>query len=116
MAKLVSTINVVVKKINDGAVLGLADAAEHLLTESGKTIPLDEGTMARDGQVDVDAASLSASVYYDGPSNPYVKRQHEELGYRHAPGRRAKWLEETSIEEADEINRLIADAIRRAHG
>lgn len=116
MAKLVWNGKVVVDQINAGAFTGLAMAADHLLTEATKTIPLDTGDMARDGQTSVDGNQLVATVYYDGPSNPYVVRQHEELGYRHDPGRRAKWLELTGYEEADTITRIIADEIRKASG
>lgn len=116
MAKMVWSGKFALDRINAGAAVGLAKAADHLLTEATKTIPLDTGDMARDGQTSVDGSQLVATVYYDGPSNAYVARQHEELAYRHAPGRRAKWLELTGYEQAEALNRIVADEVRKAHG
>ncbi len=115
MAKMVWQGRVVMDQLNAGAARGLGMAADHLLTEGTKTIPFDEGTMARDGQTSLDGSALVATVFYDGPSNPYVVKQHEELTYRHSEGRRAKWLELTGQEQAGAINQIIADEIRKAH-
>ena len=115
MSKLVWRGTEVLDQINAGAARGLGQALDHLLTEATKTIPLEEGTMAGDGAVSVDEGALVGTVYYDGPSNPYVVRQHEELGYRHDEGRRAKWLELASQEEAATMGRIIADEVRSAH-
>lgn len=65
-------------------------ALEHILAESNKIIPLDEGTLMRSGTVSLDESTLNGSVSYD---SPYAVRQHEELTWRHAPGRQAKYLE-----------------------
>lgn len=94
-----------------GAVKGLTDATEHILGASNATVPLEEGTLERSGVASVDNSSLTGAVSYD---TVYAARQHEELTWRHAPGRRAKYLELAFVENAEEIKALIAAAIRRA--
>lgn len=116
MAKMAWNGKFIVDQLNAGAVEGLAKAAEHLLTEATKTVPIEEGILSGDGQVSVDAGQMAATVYYDGASNPYAVRQHEELSFRHDPGRRAKWLELASQEEEGTMQQIIADEVRKAHG
>lgn len=94
-----------------GGVAGLNLATEHLLEAANRTVPIEEGTLERSGETDVDESSLTGSVYYD---SVYAAYQHENLDFRHAPGRRAKWLELAVDEEAETITALIATQLRRA--
>ncbi|MEV8431997.1 hypothetical protein ACWHLZ_28075 [Streptomyces chartreusis] len=87
---------------------GLRRALEHLLAESRKIVPLDEGTLERSGRVDVDG--LNGSVSYD---TVYAVRQHEELTWKHLPGRSAKYLEKPMNSERDVMLRLMAVPLRR---
>lgn len=67
--------------------------AEHVLEESRRIVPHDEGTLERAGTIvpaSPSSLALSRQVVYD---TPYAHRQHEDLTYRHAPGRHAKYLE-----------------------
>jgi hypothetical protein len=89
---------------------GLALAAEHVLAESKLEVPLDEGTLERSGRTDVDEAALRASVSYD---TPYAVPQHERLDYRHAPGRKAKYLEDPLNRERARVAEIIAAELRR---
>ena len=50
---------------------------------------------------------LTVVVSYD---TPYALKQHEDTRLRHAPGRRAKWLERT----LDERQSAVVDFIRKA--
>ncbi|MFP8960035.1 hypothetical protein ACLIYP_05600 [Streptomyces nanhaiensis] len=86
-------------------------AAEHVLSVSNDRVPLDEAALQRSGTASVDEGSLRAAVAYD---TPYAARQHEELTWRHAPGRRAKYLESSLNDSRDEVRRLVAAQIRRA--
>jgi hypothetical protein len=97
--------------VRAAAAEGLADAAEYLLQSANETVPIEEGVLAGSGSTDVDPGGLRASVFYD---TAYAARQHEELRYRHDPGRRAKWLELTLSEESNQIRDHIAASIRRA--
>ena len=98
-------------ELHRAAARGLELGMEHVLTEANKTVPLDEATLERSGVASTDDVALRGAVSYD---TPYAVRQHEELTYRHAPGRRAKWLELTALEQAPVVLALIAAELRRA--
>ncbi|MEU7962366.1 minor capsid protein [Streptomyces sp. NPDC049097] len=87
---------------------GLRRGLEHVLAESRKLVPLDEGTLERSGRADTDG--LIGAVSYD---TVYAVRQHEELTWRHAPGRSAKYLEIPMTRERDVVLRLMAVSLRR---
>ncbi|WP_439675999.1 hypothetical protein [Embleya sp. MST-111070] len=95
----------------EGAARGLRVAAEHVLGESRKLVPLDEGTLERSGAAVVDDAELTAAVSYD---TPYAVRVHEDMTARHAPGRQAKYLEQPLAEQAPVVAALIAAEVRRS--
>lgn len=92
-----------------GAERGLGHAMEHLLGESRKQVPIEEGVLERSGTAVVEG--LEGAVYYDGP---YARRQHEELTWRHDPGRKAKYLEDPAHAESDTMLALVAAQVRRA--
>lgn len=93
-------------EVRAGAVVGLTEASEFLLEEANRTVPIEESTLEGSGSTSVDASALQAAVSYD---TPYAARQHEELGYRHDAGRRAKWLEATFKEQGrTALDRLAA--------
>lgn len=94
-----------------GGVQGLELAVEHLLGVTNRRVPLEEATLQRSGVASVDPGELKGAVSYD---TVYAHRQHEELTWRHAPGRTAKYLEGPLLEERDTLQGLIAAAIRRA--
>lgn len=97
--------------IRAAAARGLHLAAEHVLTESQAVVPLDESPLQQSGMASVDEGTLTAAVSYD---TPYAVRQHEEMDYRHAPGRQAKYLEQPLNENRGQVAALIAAQIRRA--
>lgn len=92
-------------------VRGVRKAAEHVLAEANKQVPHERGDLLRSGQVDVDPSTASAVISYD---TPYAVRQHEELDYRHDPGRKAKYLEDPMRTEAPVVRDLVGAEIRRA--
>lgn len=87
---------------------GLRRGLEHVLAESRKIVPLREGTLERSGRVDVDG--LDGAVSYD---TVYARRQHEELTWKHAPGRTAKYLEKPMNSERQVVLQLMAVPLRR---
>jgi hypothetical protein len=87
---------------------GVQKGLEHVLTESNKIIPLDEGTLERSGRVDRDG--LEGTISYD---TVYARRQHEELTWKHAPGRQAKYLETALLRSAATVRELMAVSLRR---
>lgn len=89
-----------------GVELGL----EHVLAEAKKIVPLDDGTLERSGKVTVDATKLEGTISFD---TPYARRQHEELTWKHAPGRQAKYLEMPFNRDREVVLAIIAATIRR---
>lgn len=87
---------------------GLQRALEHTLGVSNQRVPLEEGTLERSGRVDVDG--LQGAISY---STVYAVRQHEELEWKHLPGRRAKYLESAVNDEREVMLRLMAVPLSR---
>lgn len=100
-------------KARQGTARGLGIAAEHLLGASRQRVPIEEGTLERSGVAQVNASTLEAAVSFDGE---YAARQHEELTWRHDPGRTAKYLEGPYEEESATMTALIAAEVRRELG
>lgn len=95
-------------KIEELASEGLLDGMEHVLGVSNSHVPHDLGDLQASGMASVDG--LEGAVSYD---TPYAVRQHEDLQYRHDPGRTAKYLENAMTGEEQNVLKLIA---RRVHG
>ncbi|MFI8104705.1 minor capsid protein [Streptomyces sp. NPDC086023] len=87
---------------------GLQKALEHLLTESRRLVPLREGVLERSSRVVRDG--LVGAVTYD---TVYARRQHEELTWKHLPGRSAKYLEIPMNTERRVMLDLMAVPLRR---
>lgn len=91
---------------------GLRKAAEYIRSESQQQAPIDEGTLRGSATVqDVDADTVSVGYY-----TPYAAKQHEELGYRHPKGGKAKYLEDPLREGADMVKQIIGAEVRRSMG
>lgn len=97
-------------RAREGAVRGLHLATEHLLAESRRVVPLEEGTLERSGTASVDDSELRGCVAY---LPEYAIYQHEALDWKHAPGRQAKFLEQPLQTESKTMNDIIAAQIRR---
>ena len=105
-----------VKIAEEAALKALRTGAEAILTEAIDETPIETGTLRRSGTVTVGALPDGAQVYeaaesgsnmkdaFPGPegkekavyisfNTPYARRQHEELGYNHPLGGKAKYLE-----------------------
>ena len=96
-----------------GAARGLFLAAENILEQATRIVPLDEGTLERSGVASVDEAQLLAAVSYD---TPYAVVQHEDLSYQHQRGRQAKYLETPFTESIETSRMLIAREIAKSLG
>lgn len=103
----------ILAELNGAAADGLLLAAEYLLQVSRMEVPIDEATLERSGVASIDRDDLRAAVSYD---TPYAVRQHEELDYRHAAGRKAKYLEDPFNDERDTMLALIAAPLREEIG
>ena len=117
MAKDKWRIKEAVKIAEEAGLKALRTGAEAILTEAIDETPIDTGTLRRSGTVTVGALPDGAQVYeaaesgsdmkdaFPGPegkekavyisfNTPYARRQHEELGYNHPLGGKAKYLED----------------------
>lgn len=106
--------DIVSDKIQAALVTGLNKAAEHLLAESKKQVPLDIGSLSGSGHVTpahTDMSEPASSVSYD---TPYAARLHEHPEYRFQNGRKGKYLEDPANEQSAEMTKIIAAEIRRA--
>ncbi|GHA28643.1 hypothetical protein GCM10010372_30540 [Streptomyces tauricus] len=99
------------RELRQAAARGLLLGAEHVLGVSNDRVPLDEGTLQHSGTASVDEADLTGMVSYD---TPYAVRQHEEMDFEHAPGREAKFLENSLNAERGTVLALVAAEMRRA--
>jgi hypothetical protein len=95
--------------VRDAANRGAAIAAEHVLGEAIKTIPIEEGTLKRSGFTATDPKNLRAAVSFD---TPYAVRVHEDMTARHDEGRTAKFLENALNSETEAVKKIIAMTIR----
>lgn len=95
---------------NRAIVRAVTIGVEVLLTESNRTVPIEEATLERSGQTSVDRVKAEGAVSYD---TPYARRQHEDLSLGHDAGRRGKWLEMTLKEQGPALRGVIADEIKR---
>lgn len=87
---------------------GLQRGLEHVLFEARKIVPLREGTLERSGRVVRNG--MDGAVVFD---TVYARRQHEELTWKHLPGRTAKYLEIPMNRERDVVLQLMAVPLRR---
>lgn len=96
-----------------GTTRGLRLAAEHLLKSARDIVPTEEGTLENSGKVTEDEGSFRAAVSFD---TPYAVRQHEDLGFKHDPGRQAKYLEQPMHTESATMAALVQATVRTEMG
>lgn len=80
------------KKYARGFARGVVKAAELLLEKSREIVPIDTQLLHDTSRVKSTGAGFNkeAEVIYN---QPYALYQHENLQYKHAPGKSAKYLE-----------------------
>jgi hypothetical protein len=87
---------------------GLERALEHTLGKAKAIVPLEEGTLERSGRVNM-IGELQGQITFD---TVYAVRQHEELTWKHLPGRQAKYLEQPMNNERQVMLELMAVPLR----
>jgi len=126
-----------VKIAEEAGLKALRAGAEAILTEAIDETPVDTGTLRRSGTVTVGALPDGAQVYaaakastemkdafpgrngkekavYISFNTPYARRQHEELGYVHPVGGKAKYLEDPFNRNKKKVIKLAELKIRKA--
>jgi hypothetical protein len=98
-----------------GEVRGLALWGTAVLSAAKEIVPVgDTGQLSNSGAVsEVDKSARMVAVSFD---TPYAVRQHEEMGYRHAAGRRAKYLETAMNVEREHGLEILAREIKKELG
>jgi hypothetical protein len=137
MAKNKWRIKEAVKIAEEAGLKALRTGAEAILTEAIDETPIDTGTLRRSGTVTVGALPDGAQVYetaesgsemknaFPGPegkekavyisfNTPYARRQHEELGYQHPRGGKAKYLEDPFNRNKKKVLKYADKQIRKA--
>jgi hypothetical protein len=101
-------------EIEAAARMALLEAASDLQQESSDEAPVDTGDLRGDAKVD--KSDLQNFIVRVGYALPYALRQHEEVGYNHPMGGKAKFLEDPFRRNAqkyiDHIGKRIAQAIK----
>lgn len=90
----------------------LRAGAELVLDEARERAPLETGTLRGDSKATVEGTQ-AAVAFGLGPSKDYARRQHEELGWKHQDGQ-AKYLETALLDKQADVQRLIAEELRKA--
>ncbi len=126
-----------VKIAEEAGLKALRTGAESILTEAIDETPIETGTLRRSGTVTVGALPDGAQVYeaaesgsdmkdaFPGPegkekavyisfNTPYARRQHEELGYQHPRGGKAKYLEDPFNRNKKKVLKYADEQIRKA--
>ncbi|PKY66982.1 hypothetical protein CYJ25_01710 [Schaalia turicensis] len=100
----------VIDMTRDAGMRGLTKAGHHLLSEAVNQTPIRDGILRGSGAVSR-PDSKTVAVSFD---TPYAVRQHEELGYNHPKGGKAKYLEDPLHDEDATMRALVAVEIWRA--
>lgn len=128
----------------EAALKALRTGAEGILTEAINAAPVDTGTLRRSGTVTVGSLPHNPTQIYQeslppekgGPglehkdsfpdpigdekavyisfNTPYARRQHEELGYNHPKGGKAKYLEDPFNKNKKKVIKLAELSMRKA--
>lgn len=99
------------RTVDEALLQGMWLAALHLLGEAQAIVPIEEATLERSGVASIDRSKFMCAVSFD---TVYAARQHEELGWRHDPGRQAKYLEAPMHTQQQIMLAIIAAAVRRS--
>lgn len=80
--------------------------AQVVLAESKRQVPFRTGVLSASGMVHEPyavGAKAAVEISYGGAAVDYAIEQHENLGFRHAPGRKAKYLEDPVTDASGRI-------------
>lgn len=123
------------KKAQMAALEALRVGAEAILTEAINEAPVETGTLRRSGTVTVGYVPDSGAVYaaassrsmrdafrneegkeqavYISFNTPYARRQHEEIGYNHPLGGKAKYLEDPFNRNKSKVLKYVETHVKR---
>ena len=121
----------------EAALKAMRTGAEAILTEAIDEAPIETGTLRRSGTVTVGKLPDYESTYeaaesgrdmktafaepigkekavYISFNTPYARRQHEELGYNHPLGGKAKYLEDPFNRNKNKVLKYADKQVKKA--
>jgi hypothetical protein len=114
----VNNVDKVMKKLKQMGAIGrdeLASAlkteAEFMMTASKQIVPLDDGKLMDSGFVDdpkINRNSISVGLFY---GTEYALIQHEDMNFKHAAGRKAKYLIDPVKEASSKLPQKVANRL-----
>ena len=128
-----------IKIAQQAGIEALRVGGEAILTEAIDETPVLSGTLRRSGAVTVGGLPNSEQVFaaaeagkehkdafeeelgkekavYISFNTPYARVQHEEIGYNHPTGGKAKYLEDPANQEGARLMNHVGKRIREAGG
>jgi hypothetical protein len=77
-----------------------------VMARAQQLVPVATGALRASGSVarpEVSGTRVRVVMGFGGPSAPYARRVHEDLGLRHPAGGQAKFLEQPALERLAQI-------------
>lgn len=109
------------KNVVDATKEALYAEAHVVLAESKRQVPFRHGALSGSGMVHQPYSvgnKAAVEISYGGAAVDYAFVQHENLKFRHAPGRKAKYLEDPVVDARDRLGQrirfLVAHILRRS--
>ena len=93
--------------VRSGGRKGTFAMLDHIASVSKDQVPLDMGPLKNSCTVEVSEDGSSGTISYD---TPYAVAQHENTGFTHQRGRKAKYLEDPVNDRAVQQEALAAMA------
>lgn len=90
--------------------------AQVVLRESKRQVPFRTGALSSSGMVHEPYAAGSKAaveISYGGAAIDYALEQHENLTYRHAAGRKAKYLEDPAVDATERLGARLRERVAR---
>lgn len=95
-----------------GVARGVVLAARHLLNKAREVVPVDKWILHNTSRVREEGRALRKVAWVEF-NQKYAARQHEDLTYKHKPGRTAKYLERPARQERATMREIIRREARK---
>lgn len=99
----------VLQRIRENAMQSMHTVGEVILEDANRTSPIDTKQMIDSGEVSSRDYDKKVVISYN---TVYAVKQHEDTTLKHAPGRRARWLELTVDENAGTYRTIMGMLMR----
>lgn len=96
------------KAIREAALAGLREAGEYIRGEAVQETPIESGDLRKSLVV----TDNGKNTVYVSSNLPYALKQHEELGYHHPGGGKAKYLEDPLNRSGDVVVQIVVKSLQ----